>query len=488
MISFNQVPANLRIPFLFAEFNNAGAFQGDSLQPSKVLMIGPRLSSGTKTALTKSLVTSAEQGSTYFGKGSLLAEMIAKFLKINKSSELYCIPLDDSGSGVAAAGSLALSGSPTVAGTLKVYISEKLVSVAVTNGQSLSAIATALATAIQADASLLVSAVVDGTVNSQVNITAKNKGTIGNDIDVRLNYYDGDELPAGLSVAITPMASGATNPDVAAAFAVLDDTQYLHWVSAFRDAANVAALESELSTRFGPITQNDGYCHYGARGTLSGLNAIGDARNSQFTVIHACWGPTHPASQAAAILGAVALSAMNDPALPLQNIEVDGILPCSESEKLDLLERNTLLFHGISSNKVVGTKVVLERVITTYKKNPAGADDISYLNLERLLTLSYLRYDWRNYWLSKYPRHKLGKDGQQYGAGQPIMTPNTGYAEAVAWFKRKISQGLVEGLDQFKADLRVEINSQNPDRLDFLLSPDVINQLIVVGTQFKFLV
>lgn len=487
MIPFNQVPANLRVPWLFAEFDNKNAVQGPQVQPGRVLMIGPRLSSGTALALTKNLTTSAAQASTLFGPGSLLAEMATKFLKINKANELYCIPVDDHASGVAATGALLLTGAPTAAGVLKVYIAEQPVSVAVTAGQTLASIATALVAAIQAIPTMLVSAAVDGTTPSKVNLTARNKGTIGNEIDLRINYYSDEVLPVGLGLTITAMASGASNPDVSPVFAILDDTQYLHWISAFNDLANKAAIETELSTRFGPLTQNDGYCHYGAKGTLSALNAVGDARNSQFTVIHRASGPTHPASQISAKVAVIALSAMNDPGLPLQNVEVPGILPESDAEKFDLMERNTLLYHGISTDKVVGSSVVLEAVITTYKKNEAGADDTSYLKLETLLTNSYLRYDWRNRWLRKYPRHKLGNDGQNYGAGQPIMTPKTGKAEAISWFKDMQLLGLVEGIEQFKAGLICERNAQNPNRLDFMLPTDVINQLVVVGTKFGFL-
>jgi phage tail sheath gpL-like len=46
--------------------------------------------------------------------------------------------------------------------------------------------------------------------------------------------------------------------------------------------------------------------------------------------------------------------------------------------------------------------------------------------------------------------------------------------------------GLVEGFDQFKRDLVCERNVSDPNRLDFLLPPDVMNGLIVVGAQIQF--
>lgn len=486
-VSFNQVPANLRVPFLYAEFSNSNAVSGPQTQPYNVLMVGPRLAAGSKAEKTKHLITSKEMAKEFFGAGSLLAEMAGKYLANNKTNELHCVALDDDAAGVAATGSVEVTGAPTAAGVLSVYLAGRISKVAVASGASLASIATALAAVMAADADLLVSAAVDGANTAKINLTAKNDGTPGNLIDIRLNYYSDEALPAGLGLTITAMAAGASNPDVSGVFSILDETQYILMVSAFDDAANMTAVETELADRFGPIKQNDGYCHYAAKGTVSALNEKGDARNSQFTIIHRASGPTHPSSQAAAKVAVIAGAAQIDPARPFQTLSVPGIMPESDEEKLQLEERNILLFHGIATDRVVGTQVIIERVITTYKQNNAGADDVSYLDLNTLLTLSYLRYDWRNYMLRKYPRHKLANDGNRFAAGQPIMTPKLGKAEAVAKFREWQFNGLVEGLDQFKAGLIVERAAGDVNRLDFFLPPDLVNQLMVIGTQFGFL-
>lgn len=487
-ISFNEVPSNLRIPFVYAEFDNAGAVQGPSNQPYKVLMMGNKLAAGSKAAETLNLVTSAEQAKTYFGAGSVLADMADAFLANNKTTELYCVPLDDNGAGVQSTGSVLFGGTVTAAGTLRMYIAGRRVEIAVAAAQTPASIATDIVAAMAADSDLLVTAVVNGVTAEQIDFTAKNKGEQGNDIDIRFNYYDGDELPAGLTTTITAMSGGSANPDVSDVFAILDETQYILMVSPYLDTANVAAIETELETRNGPLKQNDGYCFYAAKGTLSALNAIGDARNSQYSVFNRASGPSMPYRFASAICGVVAAAASIDPARPFQTLEIDGVLPESDSEKLTLEERNILLFHGISTNKVIdGGSVVIERIITTYKTNNAGAADVSYLDLNSLLTLSYLRYDFRNTILLKYPRHKLANDGTRFGSGQAIMTPKLFKAEAVNIFKSWELLGLVEGIDQFKEQLIVERNATDVNRLDVLLPPDLVNQLRVVGVKIGFL-
>lgn len=487
-ISFNEVPSNLRIPFVYAEFDNSNAVQGPSLQPYKILMMGSKLAAGTKAAETLNLVTSAEQAATYFGAGSMLADMADAFIKENRINELYCVPLDDDAAGVQATGNVLFSVVPTAAGTLRCYIGGKKAEIAVSASQALASIVSDLVDVIEADSSFLVNAAINGGAPEQIDFTAKNDGEPGNDIDIRFNYFDGDETPASLVHVITGMSGGSGNPDVSDVFAILDETQYLLMVSPFTDAANILAVETELAERFGPLKQNDGYCMYGAKGSLSELNTIGDARNSQFSVINRASGPSHPYRFAAGVCGVVAKAASIDPARPFQTLALTSVLAESDSEKLTLEERNILLHHGIATSKVMdGGAVAVERVITTYKKNAAGADDVSYLDLNTLLTLSYLRYDFRNTFLRKYPRHKLANDGTRYGIGQAIMTPKVAKGEAINIFKAWEQLGLVEGIDQFKSDLIIERSATDVNRLDILLPPDLVNQLRVVGVKIGFL-
>jgi len=487
-VAFNEVPANLRVPFLYAEFDNSAAQQGPNQQPYRAMIFGPKLAAGSAAAEESQLIDAgASNVDALFGQGSLLAEMCKAFREVNTFNELYAMPVEDAGASVAATGSIKIDTASTKDGVLALYIASKRVAIAVTAGQTQTSIAADLEAALDADASLLLSADVDGGDDTQINFTAKNKGITGNDIDVRLNFSADDESPEGLTATIVAMNGGTGQPDLSNAIAAIDDKQYIIMINAFNDSANMDELAQELADRFGPVKQNDGYAFHYHVGTLGEQITKGNTKNSQFLMVADAIGPEHGASQISRIAAVVARAGEIDPARPFQTLEVSGMAVPSQAEQRVLEDRNTLLFNGIFTTKVVVDRVVIERVITTYKTNNAGAADISYLDLNTLLTLSFLRYDWRNYMLGKYPRHKLANDGTSFNEGQPIMTPGLGKSEAVNRFRQWESAGLVEGLDQFKEQLIVERSDADPNRLDFMLPPDLVNQLRVMGVQFKFL-
>jgi phage tail sheath gpL-like len=46
--------------------------------------------------------------------------------------------------------------------------------------------------------------------------------------------------------------------------------------------------------------------------------------------------------------------------------------------------------------------------------------------------------------------------------------------------------GLVENIDQFKADLIVDRDASDPNRVNALLPPDIVNQMRVLAAQVQF--
>lgn len=481
------IPTNLRAPILAVEFDSSRAFQGPAVLPYQALLIGGRTTSGTVPQLTLKRVTSADEVGMNAGLGSQLHNMAERWFANNKTTVTFMIALDDAVAGVPAQGTITFSGTATAAGAVYAYIAGRRVVAAVSNTDNATTIATALVAAINAIGAMPV--VASNSASPVVTLIAKNDGLPGNDIDIRCNYNDDETLPAGVSASIVAMASGANNPSIQDVIDVLGDEWYQIFVAPYADATNLTAIEAELADRFGALRMIDGLYFFGKKDTLGSLASFGNGRNSP----HVCCVPATdvlaPSYElAAGVAGQAAQEGSVDPARPFQTLQIHGVSPVPVVDRFNYVERNSLLFDGISAINVdTAGAVRIERLITMYQKNQAGADDIAYLDVNTLLTLMFLRYDFRNTIRTKYPRAKLAGDDVRVAPGQVVMTPKVGKAEAINKFRQWELLGLVENFSQFKNDLVCVRSQLDPNRLDWILPPDLINQFIVGGATIQFL-
>ena len=490
-ISFNEIPVNLRVPYVYTEYDASRAQQGPGVQPFKALMIGQRLSGGSVAALTPIRITSVAQAKNYFGEGSVIHRQAMGWFADNTATEIWAVAFDDP-TGAAAAGDITFTGPATAAGTLSIYIAGERIQVAVASADTATEIAAAVNTAINAKEGLPVTSAVNGGDDTQVDITFRHDGTLGNEIDIRLNYFEGEETPAGVGATITQLTGGTGVPDFSTLWPVLGDDHYNVFVCPYIDAASITEIENELESRAGPLRQIEAVMFAAKDDTHSNLGTYGDSENSEFisVISPAGNGSPTPAFEIGANYAALAAYHLNiDPARPLQTLEMSHVLPPSSANRFTQNENNLLLFDGIATSYVdANGNVRIQRAITFYKQNDLGADDTAYLDVNTLFTLSYLRWSVRTRLLLKYPRHKLASDGTRFGQGQAIVTPKVVKAELVTLFEDWEFIALVEGADQFASDLIVERNSSDPNRLDVLLPPDLVNQLRVTAIQIQFLV
>lgn len=499
-ISFNGIGTDIRTPFAFIEFDSSAAQQGPSTMQYRILLMGQRLSTGTVPALTRTRITSAKQGEKAFGKGSQAARMLAAHFKNNTTTEIVVIALDDDQAGQKATGTMTFSGGTSTGGTLVLYIAGERVRVGITPAMTPAQMAAAVEAAVAADGTVPVTA---SAAEDVVTFTAKHAGEWGNSIDVRLNYYTGEETPEGVQIAfagadtgpesnmvdgspslpcevaamlaatsayyaaIDParplqtlpltgfmppkenqgmkLKGGTGNPEVEDVMAVLDDTHYHIFAMPYTDTANLNAIKEELARRWGPLKMMGGVAMTAYYGGHSKTGELGDRHNSPHLVLGGTGGPWTRE------------------------------------------ERNLLLWDGIATfYEDANGSMLIERMVTTYKENALGAPDRAYLDVETIFTLEYLRYDIRAYFTRKFPRHKLANDGTMFGQGQAIITPKIAKAECIAWFATMEDIGLVEDMAQFKQNLIVERNASDECRLDIYLPPDLVNQLRVLAMQIGF--
>lgn len=492
-VSFNNIPTNVRVPLFYAEMDNSQA--GYFTQNKRALLIGQKLTAGSAVVNTPYLVSTTDQAKSLFGAGSMLARMHALYRQQDAVGELWCIAVADAGAGVQASGTITVTGPATAAGTICLYIAGQKVAVPVAAGDAATAIATAISTAITAGADLPVTSSVATNV---VTVTCRWKGATGNDIsllDSFRGYAGGEALPGGVSLAYTGsgfLTGGATNPTLAGnAITAMGDDEYDFVIHPFTDSTSLDALQTEYNDSVGRWAwsrQVYGHCYTALRGTLAALTTAGPLRNDPHHTIagidndcpNPCW------EYAAAYGGANSVCLQADVARPTQTTQLTGILAPRAGKRFLLTERQSLLNYGIATSYVASGIVRVERAITTYQKNSWGQADPSYLDSETLHTLAEITRRMRNRILQKYPRHKLANDGTRFGAGQAIVTPSVIRGELMAEYADMEELGLVENRALFAKYLIVERDSGNPNRINVLLPPDLVNQLRIFALLNQF--
>jgi phage tail sheath gpL-like len=475
-------PTTARVPYAYITIDGSGAVTGPGVLKYKILAVGNKLSTGSASALELKRITNISQAKDFFGEGSCLERMIAGYLENNSVTELQAIALDDAVAGVASTGKFGISGTATESGVLYLYIGGEQTQVPVTSGDTAAEIVTTATALLNANKILSVSAVANA---GDLELTAKNKGEQGDEISLDTSF-NGEEIPSGIIITETAMDSGAGNPVLSSILPIIGDEQYHLMLHHYHDATNLSAMDSEFENRFDSVNQNEGIQLTVSSKSYSDLIIFGESRNSRFLCIAGYKGPSLPWLVSGALTGQVAKSAEQDSAVPFQNVGLLGVLAPQIKDEFIWSERNNLLFSGISTLKSQSGKVYIERMITTYRTNAAGATDVAFLNLNTMTINIYLRWDLRNTMLRKYARHKLADDGQKFRRGQKVMTPSLGKSEMVSIYKGWIGLGLVENLDAFKEALVVERSDQDRDRLEFTLRPDLMNQLRIISMTLGF--
>ncbi|WP_447588643.1 phage tail sheath subtilisin-like domain-containing protein [Aquipseudomonas campi] len=484
-VSFNEVPDSIRVPGIYIEIDPSKAVSGGAVMERRLLLVGQRLPAGTVAALQPVRLGSqaGDQASVAFGAGSQLHAMAAAARNANSYVDIWAIGVNDDAEGQAASGKVTLAGAPAANGTLCLYIGGTRVRVGVVAGDAVSAIATRLAAAIAADTSLPVVATVAA---GAVTLTCRWKGETGNDLDLRLNYYDGEQTPAGLTVAIEAMGGGTANPDVAPVLDAIAGQQYYSIVCPFTDGSNLVALEEEMVERFGPMRTLTGHVFNAKVGNHAALTTWGNSRNSPHVSTLGLFDvPTAPWVVAAVWATVAESSGANDPARPFRSLVLPGVLPPPEKSRFDSPERNLMLYDGVSTFTVdSGGQVLIETIITNYQRNSFGLPDISLLRLETKWTADLVRFRFNTAVARDYPRHKLGDvaiPGQAYATVTTVRA--TLIAEAM---KMATEDGLIEDIEGFKRDLLVKRSTQNPNRMNAVLTPNLVNQFDILAAAVQY--
>jgi len=526
MISFNNIPDTIRTPGVYLEVDNSRALKGLIQNPHRALIIGqkaghsdtPADQLGDADVDTVMAITNDNLADGFFGVGSPLARMCNIFKANNPNTELQALALAVSTGDVHASCDLNFSDAlndtvASVAGTYYLMINGLTCYVDIAVGDSGGDIAENLKLIINSIDNLPVWASLS-TYNAasmgRLELEVMYSGTLGNEMDIRANYYQGQVFPSCFSASVERASAGAVGGGsvlsftdgtgtvhLDSAWALIDNDQYHYIIQPYTDATNLTAIEGELEDRFLPLNDLQGHGFTMIRDSHAGLTtkvaatAAGGGRNSPHNTIMGATGSPNSVEEWAAALGAVAAwNLNNDPARPLHFLKLKDLLPPKIEDRYSRAERDIHLYDGIATHIVdTGGNVVIERCITTYQKTALNTLDPSYLDIQTLATLGEIRYQYKARCVSRFiiPRFKLADDTFPVQPGSKVATPKTVKAETIALFTLLRDKGLIENLDDFIDNLVVSRNDTDRNRIDVLIPCDLINQFRILAANIQFL-
>ncbi len=589
-ISFDTIPASIRKPGKYFEFNTKLAVRTLPNNLQRVLIIAQRLAAGTVAKAIPTKVFSDTEAEKYFGAGSMAHLMVRAAITANPYLDLTVVALDDADQGVHAQGTIAITGPATSAGALTLYIGNKAIIIAIANADTATAIATALKTEMDKYTDLPVTVARD---TATLTLTAKNAGLCGNGIGLGYSVTAGgvgvtnavnakgtitmmglaiadetftvgaqqftwkaarggagqvtigatpDAACANIIAAITAdlatvtavrgagntvivtaatagaagnnivltenstnmgvdgtgtlggtiagadatvdisaMTGGATNPDIQDALDAVVADQYEIIVTPLNNQTDLTTLTDHLDLVSGPMEQRPGigvYAHNGALATCTTLT--GQVNHGRVLCAYLRYTDSTPRKstpyEIAAAMGAV-MAGEEDPARPLNTLELKGIAVPGIADRLSRTEQESLLYNGATPIEVgPGETVQIVRTISTYVHDAQGIDDSSLLDITTIRTLDYVRKACRERVALRFPREKLSS-----------KTPAKVRAELLDVLLKLEALEIVEQVEANKDGLIVERDARDVNRLDAKIPCDVVNGLHVFAGRIDLL-
>ena len=465
-IAFDNIPATIRTPGIYTEFNTKMAVNTLPANLYRVLIIAQRLAAGTVAANTPVDVFSDEDAAIYFGRGSVAHLAVRAAIKANRYLSLQCIALDDAAAGVVATGTVTIAGTATGSGALRLTVNNQHVDIAIASGDAASAIATALNAQIALQPDLPVTATV---LAGAVTLTAKHKGTLGNAIKLSTLVQ-----AAGVTATVVAMANGLNDPDITAALTAVYSAGHNILISAFNDTTNVTALRTHINAVSGPQEKRRVRAVVAHTGTYAQATTLAASVNSGRILEVLDPNADESVYEVAAAMGAVAASE-EDPARPLNGMELVGLTPPPMANWLSETQIEAALHNGVTPTRVgPGNVVQIVRAITSYTLNANGVPDISMLDWTTIGTLDYTATAIEQRIALRFPRDKKS------------VRTRARLGDEIYNVLIKLEELEIIEMVQ-KSDVLIEDDLVDPSRYDVRINVNVVNGLHVIAQRLDLI-
>ncbi|HHE0097299.1 TPA: phage tail sheath subtilisin-like domain-containing protein [Serratia marcescens] len=469
------IPIPTYKPGFYFGFNTTLASRALATNDQKLVILAQRTTLPTAAErLTPVDVFSDEEAAVYFGRGSQAHRMAKAAIYANGYLQLAIVGLEDAAGGVAATGSLALSGTATGTGQARLSVCGVTAAAAVASGDSAEVVMTALADAINTRQELPISASVEDipaeggskSTGKQITLIARNKGTVGNQVGLTATVN-----AAGLTATLTAMSGGKGDPELDDALAAIFSAGHTLVISPYSDTASLRTLSTHLDKVSGPLEQRGAVGVTGWNGTLSTGTTLTTAVNAARITMGWYNGSALPNGELAAVYAAI-MASESDPARPLNTLTLPGLDITGQDKWPGRTEQENALSNGLTPFEVSGSTVQIVRAVSTYVKNAMGVTDRSLMDITIIRSLDYVRLACRTRMTQRFPREKL-TDTRLARIRSELLD--------VLYALETLE--IVENVDALKDQLIVTRNLQDDTRADATIPASIVRGLhVFAGT------
>lgn len=478
-VTFSEIPSTTLRLLAGIELDRTGTSPAPNR--ARTVIVGQKLTAGTATANAIVYVGTEARAKGLFGQGSFLHLMCRAYLANDPTAELWAIPVADAGGGTEASGTIQVTAAATGDGSISLYVAGQLLTVGVTSGDAVGTIASAINTAINDALDLPVTSTVS---TDTVTITCRHKGTHGNDIDIRHSYRVGERLPSGVTLAITQLTSGATDPTLTTANTALAAADWRWCVYPYTTDGQQDALDTIMLARWDAMSGKLGGHFSAYDDTVGNIQTnFAQYRNSPHgSTVGFYASPTPSWVTGAAYAGACAKSLRKHTAVPLADIAVVGVLAPAEGVRFTSTEANTLGLDGVATLYTDATgQVRINNAVTHYKTDALGTADTTYQFVNAAYQTAKVIDTIQGGVRSQFAGKILVDDASLVSSGTPAVDAAMIRAYLLGLYEQLQRDAVVENADAFAEVLVVERNADNANRVDVYFPPDLANQLNVLA-------
>ena len=454
--------------------------------PQRVAVVGQG-NTLSSYSTTKAQHTSAFAVGSAYGFGSPLHLAALQLLPINGDGvgtiPVTFYPLEDDAAGVAAAGDITPSGTPSALASFKVSINNILSEPFLIDvGDTPAQVITAMTAAINAVLEMPMIATDSTTV---LDLDAKWEGASGNDLQVEIVAAD----LAGNVFTITQPVSGANNPDVDD---VLNQVGNV-WESLvlncmeIADTASLAKYQTFGDGRWGALVKKPLIVFTGNTiTTVASATAVSDARktdkiNSQLV---APASNDLPLIVAARQLARLAVVANNNPPVDYGSQDATGLTPGVDSSQWLYADRDEAIKKGSSTIEVKDGVINMADTVTFYHPDgdpiPAYRYVVDIIKLQQIIFNLDLIFN-----TAEWDGAPLIPDDQPT-TNRAAKKPKMAVAAVAAMVDSLALNAIISDPKTAKESIVATINSQNPKRLDVELTVQLSGNTNIISVDLNF--